>query len=239
MRATPTKFTLLFALLAVLAGTLPAPSVDAQSASSDSKPKSGPSSRPKTPPPADTSMPEIKGKLYAEMKTSLGSLYIELDADRAPITVENFLQYALDDHYDGTVFHRVVPTFCAQAGGFTADGVKSRKPKPTRAPIKNESDNGLRNAFGTMAMARTAARDSATSQFFFNLKENRALDHDGPAGGYAVFGRLVHGFDVLRKIEAAPKQAGLDGQPVLPVTAIVIEDVKLVDKSVVDEAKKS
>ena len=132
------------------------------------------------------------------METTLGSITIELFQDRAPVTVENFLQYVNDGFYAGTVFHRVIEGFMIQGGGFTA-GLSE---KPTRAPITNEADNGESNTRGTIAMARTNVVDSATAQFFINTVDNsRSLDHQGPQSfGYAVFGRVTEGMDVVDKI---------------------------------------
>jgi len=133
------------------------------------------------------------------LATTLGDIVVELDAVRAPRTVENFLQYVRDGHYDGTVFHRVIPGFMIQGGGFTAD----MRQKPTRAPIPLESRNGLSNVRGTLAMARTQVPDSATAQFFINLADNLFLDQPRSPDrqGYAVFGRVVAGLDVVERIQ--------------------------------------
>jgi peptidyl-prolyl cis-trans isomerase B (cyclophilin B) len=135
-----------------------------------------------------------------EMTTSAGTLRIELDDERAPASVENFLAYVNSGHYDGTVFHRVIKGFMIQGGGFEA-GMRQR---PTRAPIANEANNGLKNQRYTLAMARTSAPHSATAQFFINAKDNDFLDFrsESPQGwGYAVFGRVVDGTDVVDRIE--------------------------------------
>jgi cyclophilin family peptidyl-prolyl cis-trans isomerase len=137
------------------------------------------------------------------IKTSVGDIELELDRKRAPVSVENFLQYARDGFYKGTLFHRVIPDFMIQGGGMEA----GMKKKPTRSPIRNEAANGLKNLTGTIAMARTSVVDSATSQFFINCKDNSFLDHRDttPRGyGYAVFGKVVKGMDVVRKIEKTP-----------------------------------
>jgi peptidyl-prolyl cis-trans isomerase A (cyclophilin A) len=134
------------------------------------------------------------------LETSLGDITIELAPDKAPETVKNFLQYIDDGFYDGTLFHRVIPNFMIQGGGFTA----GMQQKPTRTPITNEADNGLRNARGAIAMARTHVRDSATSQFFINLKDNQALDHGVRDYGYAVFGTVTTGMNVVDAIAAVP-----------------------------------
>ena len=137
------------------------------------------------------------------METSLGTITIELYPDKAPETVKNFLSYVDEGFYDGTIFHRVIPGFVIQGGGF-APGMKK---KATHPPIRNEAANGLRNLRGTLSMARTGVIDSATSQFFINLRDNPALDHRGnspSAFGYAVFGRVVEGMDVVDRIAAVP-----------------------------------
>src|SRR5213594_1773205 len=133
------------------------------------------------------------------MDTSLGKIRIELDAKNAPITVKNFLDYVNDKFYDGTIFHRVIPGFMIQGGGFTA----AMEQKPTKPPIKNEAGNGLKNDTGTLAMARTSDPDSATAQFFINVKNNDFLNRDKAQDGvgYTVFGKVIEGMDVVRKIE--------------------------------------
>jgi len=161
------------------------------------------------------------------MKTSMGEIKLELDAEKAPITVANFLEYAKAGYYDGTIFHRVIPNFMIQGGGFTPD----MSQKPTRAPIKNEADNGLKNTVGTIAMARTNVVDSATAQFFINAKDNAFLDHRGktPAGyGYAVFGKVVDGLDVVKKIEGVSTTTKA-GHGDVPVDDVVIESVTILD----------
>ncbi len=133
------------------------------------------------------------------MKTSMGDIVIELYPDKAPISVKNFLRYVDEKFYDGTIFHRVIKNFMIQGGGFTPDFKK----KPTHEPIKNEADNGLKNERGTIAMARTMALDSATAQFYINVKDNPGLDHRGNDPrhfGYCVFGKVVKGMDVADKI---------------------------------------
>jgi peptidyl-prolyl cis-trans isomerase B (cyclophilin B) len=135
------------------------------------------------------------------LETSMGSIRIALDAERAPETVANFLQYVRDGHFDNTVFHRVIDGFMIQGGGF-APGMSQ---KPTRAPVRNEAANGLRNEKYTLAMARTSDPHSATAQFFINVADNAFLDHKAPSGdawGYCVFGRVVDGTDVVDRIRA-------------------------------------
>src|SRR5262245_19680804 len=151
------------------------------------------------------------------LDTSHGKIIVELYADKAPITVKNFLQYVDDKHYDGTIFHRVIADFMVQGGGMEA-GLKEKK---GRAPIKNESTNGLSNERGTLAMARTNVPDSATAQFFINVKDNNFLDRAKARDkvGYAVFGKVVDGMDVvdkIRRVETA-SQGGHDDVPVQDV----------------------
>ena len=148
------------------------------------------------------------------LETSLGTIELELDAAKAPISVENFLAYVDAGHYDGTIFHRVIPGFMIQGGGFDT----SMKQKATRAPIKNEADNGLLNARGTVAMARTNDVNSATSQFFINVVDNGFLNHGGRDFGYAVFAKVTAGMDVADKI-AAVKRGAQD----VPVEQVVIK----------------
>lgn len=140
------------------------------------------------------------------VKTSMGEFVIELYPDKAPATVANFLQYTRDGFYDGTVFHRVIGNFMIQGGGFGADFYKGAlRPKATRAPIALESRNGLKNDTGWVAMARTGDPDSATSQFFVNVVDNAGLNHPQPDGhGYAVFGKVVRGMEVVEAIRKVP-----------------------------------
>lgn len=152
------------------------------------------------------------------LHTSKGDIRIELFEDKAPVSVENFLQYARDGFYGGTIFHRVISHFMIQGGGYDADMQR----KPTREPITNEADNGLSNQRGTVAMARTMVPDSATAQFFINLKDNTFLDaanaRDG--NGYAVFGKVVSGMEVVDKIKAVPtgNRGAHQNVPLEPVT---------------------
>ena len=165
------------------------------------------------------------------METSMGTIKIELFEDKAPITVKNFLQYVEDKHYDGTIFHRVIPTFMIQGGGFEP-GLKEKK---TRAPIKNEASNGLSNLKYTVAMARVGqdvgdvkAADSATAQFFINVKDNTGLDkaraEDGE--GYCVFGRVIEGTDVVDKIKNV-ETGNSKGFMNVPTKDVVIKSVRL------------
>lgn len=170
--------------------------------------------------PATTAWAQSPAAPRVTLATSLGSIVLELDAEKAPVTVANFIQYVQDGHYDGTVFHRVIPNFMIQGGGFTAN----MQQKPTRAPIALESRNGLRNTTGTIAMARTNVPDSATSQFFLNVKDNDFLDraNSRDGHGYAVFGRVVSGMDVVERIRSAPTtRRGMQADvPVTPITII-------------------
>lgn len=146
--------------------------------------------------PAQTPAPAAKPNPRVMLDTSKGKILVELFPDKAPLTVANFLQYVKSGFYDGVIFHRVIPDFMVQTGGFTPD----MKQKPTRGQIKNESDNGLRNERGTLAMARLSEPHTASSQFFINLKDNRSLDHSPRGWGYTVFGRVVEGMDVVDSI---------------------------------------
>ena len=161
-----------------------------------------------------------------DMKTSLGTIRLELYPAKAPKTVENFLQYVKDGHFNGTIFHRVIDNFMIQGGGFD----KSYKQKPTRDSIQNEAKNGLKNDLGTIAMARTSAPHSASSQFFINGKNNDFLNaanaQDG--WGYTVFGKVVSGMDVVTKISKTPTGSGGPFPTDVPREMVVIESVTLV-----------
>lgn len=166
-----------------------------------------------------------EGAPQVKLNTSMGDIVLQLDPAKAPKTVENFLQYVRDKHYDGTIFHRVIDGFMVQGGGFTADMAQ----KPTRAPIPLEAANGLKNDKYTVAMARTSAPDSATAQFFINVKDNAMLNAPQPDGhGYAVFGKVVKGTEVVDKIRAVatankgPHQ-NVPTTPVTIVSATVVE----------------
>ena len=155
------------------------------------------------------------------LKTSRGDITVELDETAAPESTRNFLDYVNKGHYDGTVFHRVIKGFMVQGGGFEA----GMKQKPTAAPISNEADNGLKNQHYTLAMARTNAPHSATAQFFINTADNRFLDHTAPTAqgwGYAVFGKVVAGNDVVDAIESV-KTANRGGHADVPVDDLVIQ----------------
>lgn len=159
-----------------------------------------------------------------KISTSEGDIVVKLDAAKAPKTVENFLGYVKSGHYGGTVFHRVIPGFMIQGGGMTADLAE----KPTNPPIPLESANGLKNLRGTIAMARMSAPDTATAQFFINLKDNGFLDASGSPrpNGYAVFGQVVRGMDVVDKVAAVPTQARGPHEAV-PVKPVTIKQVTL------------
>lgn len=157
------------------------------------------------------------------METSLGNVKIELYPQKSPLTVKNFLTYVEEDFYSGTTFHRVIPGFMIQGGGFTAE----LKQKSTRMPIPNEAANGLKNERGTIAMARTSNPDSATAQFFINLANNDGLNRPQPDGfGYAVFGRVIEGMDVVDRI-AGVKTGVRKGMRDVPLETVAIKSLKL------------
>lgn len=160
------------------------------------------------------------------METSMGNMKIQLDSQKAPISVKNFIDYVKSGFYNGTIFHRVIPGFMIQGGGFTSE----LKQKATKTPIKNEAGNGLKNDRGTIAMARTADPDSATAQFFINVVNNDMLNRPSPDGhGYAVFGKVVGGMDVVDKI--AKVQTGMrKGMGDVPETAVIIKSMKVLQK---------
>jgi cyclophilin family peptidyl-prolyl cis-trans isomerase len=178
---------------------------------------------PATPAQLPAALEPAPGNPVAVISTSMGDIRVELFKDKAPVSVENFLQYVSEGFYPGTIFHRVVKGFVIQGGGYTAD----MKEKPTHSPIQNEATNGLRNTRGMLAMARTQALRSATSQFFINVANNAPLDHSGYAPqdfGYAVFGRVLSGMEVADAIADLPTKAE---NPIQPVT---IKSVTLVTK---------
>jgi cyclophilin family peptidyl-prolyl cis-trans isomerase len=164
--------------------------------------------------PAPAVLEPGPGNPVVVIATSMGDITVELFKERAPVSVENFLRYASEGFYTGTIFHRVVRGFVVQGGGYT-EGMKE---KPTREPIQNEATNGLKNARGTLAMARTRTPRSSTTQFYFNVVDNTSLDHRGYAPddfGYAVFGRVLSGMDVVDRIADVPTKSE---NPVEPVT---------------------
>ena len=163
-----------------------------------------------------------------EMKTNLGSLQIELNEDKAPVTVKNFLTYVDRKYYDGTIFHRVIKNFMIQGGGFDSNEQR----KQTMAPIRNEADNGLKNIKGSIAMARTGVVDSATSQFFINLVDNDFLNHRGTSAktfGYAVFGQVIAGMDVVEKIGRIKTIAKSAAFRDFPEPKVIIESIRRVE----------
>jgi peptidyl-prolyl cis-trans isomerase A (cyclophilin A) len=171
-----------------------------------------------------TAEPTVKNPVVA-IETSMGSVKLELFAKEAPISVKNFLDYAIAGFYDGTVYHRIIPNFMIQGGGFTADLNQKR----TNPPIKNEADNGLKNLRGTVAMARTMVVDSATAQFFINVADNGFLNHRDKTQqgfGYSVFGRVAGGMDVVDKIANA-KTGMQKGFRDVPETPVIIKSIKV------------
>lgn len=176
--------------------------------------------------------PKIADRAYVRMSTSLGDMVIELNREKAPNTVENFLSYAKDGFYEGTIFHRVIKNFMIQGGGFE-QGYKQKQPK---SPIRNEANNGLKNDRGTIAMARTGDPHSATCQFFINTVDNSRLDHTAEnqqGWGYCVFGKVIDGMDVVEKIrntpvEMDPRADG--GQPAAPTTPVIIKKVSILSQ---------
>ena len=229
------------ALLLAACGSAPAPEDSAATSAppAETAPESAPAEEPKPeepppvvakvePPPAPKAAPKTPPAPPANpmvvLKTSKGSMKIELYPDKAPLSVKNFLQYVDDKYYDGTIFHRVIKDFMIQGGGFTPDMEK----KDTRPPIENEAKNGLRNERGTIAMARTPNPHSATAQFYINHADNAMLDQASqPPGawGYAVFGKVVEGMNVLDAIAVAPTGMAA-GMSDVPREAIVIESVR-------------
>ena len=173
-----------------------------------------------------SSNPEPKGGLVLIVSTSMGDFKIALYEKEAPETVKNFLAYVNDKFYDGTIFHRVIPGFMIQGGGFTPD----MQQKPTKPPVKNEAANGLKNEVGTLAMARTPDPNSATAQFFINVKDNDFLDYKDSSMqgfGYCVFGKVIEGMDTVRKIELV-KTSRKGMHENVPTEAVTINSVTLV-----------
>ena len=170
----------------------------------------------------------VLGEEYVVIQTNYGEIKLALYEDKAPVTVKNFLQYVDSGFYEETIFHRVIKDFMIQGGGFTAD----LKQKENLAPIKNEADNGLKNERGTIAMARTNVVESATSQFFINLKDNDFLNHTAKSSrgyGYAVFGRVVEGMDVVDRIGASRTRRSGPFQD-LPAETVVIKSARKVEQ---------
>ena len=206
-------------------------------AAQEPKPAEPPTTKPAQTKPDDDTAPLV----YVLMKTSLGEIVLELNREKAPISVKNFLSYTDKKFYDGTIFHRVIRTFMIQGGGFTEDMQK----KPTDPPIQNEWKNGLKNVRGSIAMARAPQPDSATAQFFINVKDNSMLDQPRGGAAYAVFGKVVAGMDVVEAIKSAavttnPLNPRETSHPVEP---IIIESVSRLSadkaKQRIDAEKKS
>ncbi len=163
----------------------------------------------------------VPGGPMVVINTSLGPIKAVLNREKSPITVDNFLKYVRGGFYDGTIFHRVMPGFMIQGGGMTPD----LQEKPTQAPIRNEARNGLRNSRGTLAMARTGDPNSATSQFFINVRDNHSLDFGIRGAGYAVFGEVVEGMDVVDRITGVPTTVKPPHENV-PTTPVVIRNIR-------------
>ncbi len=174
---------------------------------------------------SDKKMGETRGgNPMVIVSTSVGDIKIELYSDKAPETVKNFMTYVNDKFYDGTIFHRVIPGFMIQGGGFTPD----MSQKQTKPPVKNEANNGLKNETGTIAMARTSVVDSATSQFFINLTDNDFLNHGSRDFGYAVFGKVVEGMDVVNKI-AGVNTGSYGMHRDVPQEPVVVESIRVIE----------
>ncbi len=208
-------------LVAALVATSFAFTVQAQTA----KPAAAKSAaKPAATAPASSARPQVV------LHTNMGDITLELDAEKAPKSTANFLQYVKEKHYDGTVFHRVIKDFMVQGGGFTRD----LNQKPTRAAITNEADNGLTNLRGTVAMARTGDPDSATAQFFINVVDTPRLDFvskdSGATWGYAVFGKVVKGMEVVDRIRAVDTGPGGPLPSDVPKSPVVINSAELVSK---------
>ena len=176
---------------------------------------------------ASSALSALAANPMVELKTNQGDIVVEVFADKAPKSADNFIQYVKDGFYNGTVFHRVIDGFMIQGGGFDAD----MKQKSTRAPIENEAKNGLRNEVGTLAMARTADPHSASSQFFINLVANTALDYPSRDGwGYAVFGKVVKGLEVVESIAKQPT-ANRGFHQNVPVEAVIVNSARVLEAS--------
>ena len=179
---------------------------------------------------AGATKPTEKGDstVTVRMQTNKGAIVLQLDAEKAPETTANFVEYAKSGFYDGTIFHRVIPSFMIQGGGFES----GMKQKDNGTPIENEADNGLSNEMGTLAMARTAVPHSATSQFFINVGDNHFLNHSSKTDqgwGYAVFGKVTDGMDVVNKIKEC-ETSSQGGHQDVPVNEVVIESVEITEE---------
>ncbi|MEN8216612.1 MAG: peptidylprolyl isomerase [Pseudomonadota bacterium] len=169
---------------------------------------------------------QVHSAPIVNMQTNLGTIVIELDAEKAPKTVDNFLRYVNEGFYNGTIFHRVIENFMIQGGGFTSDFQR----KKNHSPVENEANNGLKNVRGTIAMARTGDPHSATAQFFINVKNNAFLNHTAPSGrgwGYAVFGKVIDGMDVVDEIRKTKTGRGGPFWKDVPQTPVIIESVSV------------
>lgn len=183
------------------------------------KPATGPTSQPASRPASQPASQPAKTEVVIE--TNMGEIVVELDAQRTPATVKNFLAYVDEEFYDGIVFHRIMKNFMIQAGGITTEGSPKR---PTHPPVVNESRKAAGNTRGTIAMARTSDPNSATSQFFINHKDNRQLDTYG--GGYTAFGRVVKGMDIVDKIADVPVRPNETGESSQPTRPVVIKSIR-------------
>ncbi len=219
----PLAFALCAPVAFAAAPAAPAPA--AKPAEAAAKPAAAAAAKPTDAAKAAEAAPTSNPRVL--IKTSLGDITLELYPDKAPKSVENFLQYAREGFYDGTVFHRVIENFMIQGGGFTRELVQKR----TRAPVHNEANNGLSNLRGTVAMARTSDPHSATAQFFINVVDNKRLDYvsdqNGLTWGYCVFGKVVEGMDTVDKIKAVPTDAQGPLPRDVPKTPVVIEKVQV------------
>jgi peptidyl-prolyl cis-trans isomerase A (cyclophilin A)/peptidyl-prolyl cis-trans isomerase B (cyclophilin B) len=176
------------------------------------------------------SLTAIAANPQVEVRTSMGTFVLELYPENAPGTVQNFLQYVKERHYDGTIFHRVIPGFMIQGGGYT----RQFEEKPTRPAIKNEAGNGLRNGIGMLSMARTADPHSATAQFFINVAENPTLDFKASTAegyGYTPFGRVAKGMDVVERIAKVPTGPGKPPHADVPLKPVIIERMRVVENA--------
>jgi peptidyl-prolyl cis-trans isomerase A (cyclophilin A) len=169
---------------------------------------------------------EISGTAKVRIETSLGNITVELDANRAPLTVQNFLQYVVDGFYEGTIFHRIAPGFIAQGGGYLPDLTR----KPAERTVVNESGNGLSNRRGTIAMARSSEPHAANTEFYFNLVDNVDLDPRPSRWGYAVFGEVVDGMDVVDRIGSVQTGAAGEFDRNVPIDPIIIERIVLLQE---------
>jgi len=186
-----------------------------------------------------SSLTVFSAPVYIKMETNRGDIFLELNQEKAPISVGNFVQYTKDGFYDGTIFHRVISNFMIQGGGYDADLIR----KTPGATIQNEATNGLKNHKGTIAMARTNSPHSATSQFFINVNDNPALDHtsqsNGRTWGYTVFGKVIKGMDIVDEIRFTQTGASPPFRSDVPIKTMMIKKVSILEKSPVSEQKES